>query len=65
MPTPAEMAARAARGVRQDEPVWAGCARGLSKGAHEFALIGRNEKAVQLFHEGLARQTGYNGLRSC
>lgn len=65
MPTPAEMAARAARGVYQDEPVWAGCARGLSLGAHEFALIGRNEKAVQLFHERLARQTGYNGLRSC
>lgn len=63
MPTPAEMAARAARGVAQDKPVWSGCARGLSMGGHQYALIGRNEKAVQLFHEGLAARTGYNGLR--
>ncbi len=65
MPTPAEMAARAARGVAQDKPVWSGCARGLSLGAHDFALIGRNEKAVQFFHQGLAARTGFNELEYC
>ncbi len=34
-----------------------------SLGAHDAALIGRNEKGVQLFHESVARQTGYEGLR--
>jgi phenylpropionate dioxygenase-like ring-hydroxylating dioxygenase large terminal subunit len=63
MPTPEEMAARAARAVLQDELVWEGCGRGLSRGAHSHELIGRNEKSVQLFHEALARQTGYTGLR--
>ena len=63
MPTPEEMAARAARAVHQDEKVWEGCGRGLSLGAHSHELIGRNEKGVQLFHEVLARQTGYTGLR--
>lgn len=64
-PSPEEMAARAARAVGQDQPVWAGCGRGLTHGAHDYTLIGRNEKAVQLFHEIVARQTGYAGLRYC
>jgi len=63
--SPAEMAARAARAVHQDQPVWEGCGRGLSRGAHEAALIGRNEKGVQLLHESIAGQTGYTGLRYC
>jgi len=63
MPAPEEMAARAARAVGQDQVVWEGCGRGLSRGAHGYELIGRNEKAVQVFHEQLARQTGYSGLR--
>jgi choline monooxygenase len=62
-PTPREMAARAAKAVGQDQLVWEGCGRGLSRGQHGYELIGRNEKAVQLFHELLARQTGYAGLR--
>jgi nitrite reductase/ring-hydroxylating ferredoxin subunit len=62
MPAPAEMAARAARGVEQDKPVWAGCSRGLSLGGHGHALIGRNEKGVQLFHQRLAERTRYGGL---
>jgi len=49
--------------VGQDQVVWEGCGRGLSRGAHGYELIGRNEKAVQMFHEVLARQTGYSGLR--
>jgi len=65
MPAPDEMAARAARGVAQDKPVWMGCSRGLRLGAHRHALIGRNEKGVQLFHERLARLTGYDGLTYC
>lgn len=64
-PSPEEMATRAAKAVRQDQPVWEGCGRGLTYGAHSHALIGRNEKGVQLFHENLARQTGYDGLRYC
>jgi choline monooxygenase len=63
LPSPEQMAARAARGVGQDAPVWEGCGRGLTRGAHDYALIGRNEKGVQLFHEQLAQQVGYNGLR--
>lgn len=63
LPAPSEMAARAAKAVRQDKPVWEGCGRGLSDGAHDHALIGRNEKGVQLMHESVARQTGYAGLR--
>ncbi len=62
MPSPEEMAARAAIAVGQDQPVWEGCGRGLSRGAHEYALIGRNETAVQRFHEGLAKRVGYDGL---
>jgi len=65
MPAPADMAARAAQGVAQDKPVWAGCGRGLARGAHGYALIGRNEKGVQLFHEQLAARIGYSGLRYC
>lgn len=64
-PTPAEMAARAALAVRQDQPVWEGCGRGLARGTHGYALIGRNEKGVQLFHERLAERIGYSGLRYC
>jgi choline monooxygenase len=64
-PSPEEMAARAAVAVGQDQPVWEGCGRGLTHGAHGYALIGRNEKGVQLFHEAIARQTGYSGLRYC
>jgi phenylpropionate dioxygenase-like ring-hydroxylating dioxygenase large terminal subunit len=65
MPSPEDMAARAARGVQQDAPVWEGCGRGLARGAHGYALIGRNEKGVQLFHEQLSEQIGYYGLRYC
>jgi choline monooxygenase len=63
MPSPSEMAARAARAIHQDQVVWEGCGRGLSRGAHRAELIGRNEKAIQLFHEQVAQQTGYTGLR--
>ena len=63
MPAPEEMAARAARAIRQDQVVWEGCGRGLRLGQHGYELIGRNEKGLQLFHEALARQTGYSGLR--
>jgi phenylpropionate dioxygenase-like ring-hydroxylating dioxygenase large terminal subunit len=63
MPPPEEMAARAARAIGQDQLVWEGCGRGLARGAHGYELIGRNEKGVQLFHEVLARQTGFTGLR--
>jgi len=61
-PSPEEMAARAAAAVRQDQPVWEGCGRGLTHGAHDYALIGRNEKGIQLFHESLAEQTDFEGL---
>jgi phenylpropionate dioxygenase-like ring-hydroxylating dioxygenase large terminal subunit len=64
-PSPEDMAARAAAAVRQDQPVWEGCGRGLTYGAHDYALIGRNEKGVQLFHQALARQTGFEGLAYC
>jgi len=64
-PSPEEMAARAAIAVGQDQPVWEGCGRGLTYGAHDYALIGRNEKGVQLFHEALSSQIGYRGLRYC
>jgi choline monooxygenase len=57
------MVARAGDAVREDAPVWAGCGRGLALGAHDHALIGRNEKGVQIFHETLADQTDYHGLR--
>ena len=63
MPAPEEMAARAARAVGQDQLVWEGCGRGLARGAHGYELIGPNEKGVQLFHQALARQTGFAGLR--
>ena len=63
LPSPPEMAARAAKAVRQDKPVWEGCGRGLRDGAHGHALIGCNEKGVQLMHASVARQTGYAGLR--
>jgi phenylpropionate dioxygenase-like ring-hydroxylating dioxygenase large terminal subunit len=59
---PERMALRAARAVGEDVPVWSGCGRGLARGAHEYALIGRNERAVQLVHESLAGQTGYERL---
>lgn len=62
LPLPQEMAARAARAIGQDKPVWEGCGRGLAQGAHGYALIGRNEKGVQLMHESVARLTGYKGL---
>jgi Ring hydroxylating alpha subunit (catalytic domain) len=63
MPSPEEMAARAAYAVTQDQAVWAGCGRGLARGQHECELVGRNEKGVQLFHEVLAQRVGYTGLR--
>ena len=65
LPSPEEMAARAAKAVGQDQPVWEGCGRGLTWGAHDAALIGRNEKGLQLFHENMARQTGFEGLGYC
>lgn len=61
-PTLEEMARRAGDAVREDAPVWEGCGRGLALGGHKCALIGRNEKGVQLFHESLADQIGYQGL---
>jgi choline monooxygenase len=63
LPSPTDMAARAARAVRQDQRVWEGCGRGLSRGAHGYELIGRNEKGIQLLHEVIAARTGYSGLR--
>jgi choline monooxygenase len=57
------MVSRSGDAVREDAPVWAGCGRGLALGGHDHALIGRNEKGVQLFHEALADETGYRGLR--
>jgi phenylpropionate dioxygenase-like ring-hydroxylating dioxygenase large terminal subunit len=63
MPSPEEMAARAARAIGQDQLVWEGCGRGLARGQHGYELIGRNEKGLQLFHERLAQLTGYSGLR--
>jgi len=62
MLSPSQMAERAAAAIREDAPVWEGCGRGLRLGAHGHALIGRNEKGVQIFHEALAEQTGYDGL---
>ena len=63
LPSPAEMAARAAKAVGQDKPVWEGCGRGLGDGEHDGALIGRNERGVQLMHASVARQTGFDDLR--
>jgi phenylpropionate dioxygenase-like ring-hydroxylating dioxygenase large terminal subunit len=63
LPPLEDMAARAGVAVREDAPVWEGCGRGLALGEHEHAMIGRNEKGVQLFHEALAEETGYGGLR--
>jgi phenylpropionate dioxygenase-like ring-hydroxylating dioxygenase large terminal subunit len=64
--SPQEMARRAAQAiVDEDRPVWEGCGRGLTRGAHDYALIGRNEKGVQLFHRHLAERIGYAGLRYC
>jgi choline monooxygenase len=62
LPSPQDMAARAAVAVRQDKPVWEGCGRGLRHGAHASVLIGRNEPGVRMMHESVARQTGYRGL---
>lgn len=62
LPAPADMRERARLAIKEDAPVWAGCGRGLTMGGHAYALIGRNEKGVQLFHESLADQTGYSGL---
>jgi hypothetical protein len=56
------MASRAAKAVKQDKPVWEGCGRGLSRGEHGYALIGRNELGVQMLHESVAAQIGYEGL---
>jgi phenylpropionate dioxygenase-like ring-hydroxylating dioxygenase large terminal subunit len=63
MPSPEQMADRARRAVYEDLAVWEGCGRGLAMGQHGSELIGPNEKGLQLFHEGLARETGYPGLR--
>ena len=62
MPSLEDMTDRAGVAVREDAPVWAGCGRGLKLGQHEAAVIGRNELGVQLFHEALAEETGYDGL---
>ena len=63
MPGPEQLADRARRAVFEDLAVWEGCGRGLSQGQHGYELIGPNEKGLQLFHEALARETGYTGLR--
>ena len=63
LPSPEEMAARAAVAVKQDKPVWEGCGRGLRHGAHGSVVIGRNEPGVKMMHESVARQTGYSGLK--
>ena len=63
MPSPESMADRARRAVLEDLAVWEGCGRGLSQGQHGYELIGPNEKGLQLFHEALAHETGYAGLR--
>jgi choline monooxygenase len=65
LPPLKDMADRAGAAVREDAPVWEGCGRGLAYGQHDAALIGRNEKGVQLFHETLADQIGYKGLSYC
>ena len=65
MPSPADMAARAARAIGQDQVVWEGCGRGLTRGGHDYALIGPNEKGLQLFHQQLAARIGYEGLSYC
>jgi hypothetical protein len=65
MASPEEMARRAARAVHEDVPVWVGCGHGLALGGHAATLIGRNEKSVQLVHESLSRQVGYEGLLYC
>jgi choline monooxygenase len=62
LPSPSDMAHRAAVAVHEDAPVWAACARGLEFGGHGHVMIGKNEKGVHLFHEALADQTGYDGL---
>ena len=62
LPSPSDMAHRAAVAVHEDAPVWAACGRGSAFGGHDHVLIGKNEKGVQLFHEALADQTGYDGL---
>jgi nitrite reductase/ring-hydroxylating ferredoxin subunit len=54
---------RLARGVREDGVQWQASGRGVAFGGHDFITIGKNEKGVQLFHEGLAEATGYKGLR--
>ena len=63
MPSPEAMADRARRAVYEDLAVWEGCGRGLAMGQHGYELIGRNEKGLQLFHQGLARESGYTGFR--
>jgi hypothetical protein len=63
LPGPEDLADRARRAVYEDLEVWQGCGRGLAHGQHGHELIGANEKGIQLFHEGLAAETGYTGLR--
>jgi nitrite reductase/ring-hydroxylating ferredoxin subunit len=63
LPGPEDLADRARRAVYEDLAVWQGCGRGLAHGQHGCELIGPNEKGLQLFHEGLAGETGYTGLR--
>ena len=62
MPSPRAMAARAAKAIGQDQAVWEGCGRGLARGGHDYAVIGRNEKSIQLFHQRVAELIGYQGL---
>jgi phenylpropionate dioxygenase-like ring-hydroxylating dioxygenase large terminal subunit len=61
-PSPEVMAQRAAIAIAEDQVVWEGCGRGLARGGHDYAIVGRNEKGVQFFHESLAELTGYRGL---
>jgi nitrite reductase/ring-hydroxylating ferredoxin subunit len=61
-PSPEEMAKRLHTATLEDISYWDGCGRGLALGAHSYALVGRNERGVQLFHEALSAQIGFNGL---
>ena len=49
--------------IEEDSVILASCGRGLRSG-HEYALIGRNEKGVQLLVETLAASIGCETSRA-